>query len=50
MVFFEWVVVILGGAVVLAGLARRLGPPYPAIACHKVPEWQCRGAVPQLGD
>jgi CPA1 family monovalent cation:H+ antiporter len=30
MVFLQWVVVVLGGAVVLAGLAQRLGAPYPA--------------------
>ncbi|MCL2448685.1 MAG: sodium:proton antiporter [Polyangiaceae bacterium] len=30
MVLFEWVVVLLCGAVVLAALARRIGAPYPA--------------------
>ena len=30
MVIFEWVVGVLFGAVLLAGLARRLGAPYPA--------------------
>ncbi len=30
MLIFEWVVGVLFGAVLLAGLARRLGAPYPA--------------------
>jgi CPA1 family monovalent cation:H+ antiporter len=29
MVLFEWIVAVLGGAVVLAALARRIGAPYP---------------------
>src|SRR5215207_9287196 len=30
MVVFEWIVALLAVAVVLAGLARRVGAPYPA--------------------
>ena len=30
MALFEWILVLLLGAVLLAGLARRLGVPYPA--------------------
>jgi Na+/H+ antiporter len=31
MVVFEWVVALLGGAVILAALAQRIGAPYPAL-------------------
>ena len=30
MALFEWILVLLLGSVLLAGLARRLGVPYPA--------------------
>jgi CPA1 family monovalent cation:H+ antiporter len=31
MIVFEWIVVVLVGAVILAGLARRIGVPYPSL-------------------
>ncbi len=32
MATFEWIIVLLLGAALLAALARRLGAPYPTLA------------------